>query len=623
MYYRREIDGLRALAVLSVIFFHAGFKIFSGGFVGVDVFFVISGYLITSIILSEKKAGSFKFLNFYERRARRILPALFAVILFCLPFAWFFLLPTDLERFSKSLMAVSSFISNIFFWSERGYFDAATGLKPLAHTWSLGVEEQYYIVFPIILFLISRYSTKEILFASTAALISFAMCIWVTKIHVDTAFYFLPTRFWELLVGSIVAMVMFQDQLKTRDGDLRETIYYFFSAIGLLLIIIPMFIYNESIAFPGYYAFFPVLGTAFVIYFTKKDSYLEKILGSNILVFIGLISYSAYLLHQPIFAFSRQIIPNSGNAFFLILIFITFLLAFLNWKYIESSFRDRSKYSTKTVFFFSALGLIFVFMIGALGVKTKGGIFRFNDNDRALFESIRGASEYVAYRFDALKLKDFKAGDSKNKKIMLIGDSYGKDLLNAIYESGLIAHLDISTYQINSECGNLYLEHDFIAKIEPSKVSRCVFMNWYNNPRLQKLIKDSDEIWLASSWQDWVVDLLPESVMNLEKQFKKKVVVFGSKNFGVIDIKKILKESPEFRYRSLNPLKMEFSALNEKMRLRFGSDIFIDLSKLLCDGDAVCKIFNENKELLSFDGGHLTKAGAVFLGKKFVDNCII
>jgi peptidoglycan/LPS O-acetylase OafA/YrhL len=163
MDYRREIDGLRALAVLPVILFHAGFDSFSGGFVGVDVFFVISGYLITTIILSELEEGTFSIVNFYERRARRILPALFLVILVCIPFAWLWLLPIDMKDFSRSLVAVSFFASNILFWRESGYFDTAAELKPLLHTWSLALEKQFYVLFPLILILFWKIGKRWIL----------------------------------------------------------------------------------------------------------------------------------------------------------------------------------------------------------------------------------------------------------------------------------------------------------------------------------------------------------------------------------------------------------------------------------------------------------------------------
>lgn len=190
MHYRQEINGLRAVAVLSVIFYHAGFSPFGGGYVGVDVFFVISGYLITSIIVAETQAGTFSIRRFYERRARRILPALFLVMLFCIPFAWLWLLPSDLEDFAKSLMAVSVFSSNILFWSESGYFDTAADLKPLLHTWSLAVEEQFYLVFPLLILAAWRFSKKIIVTIITViAILSFALAQWGSLHNPVGAFY--------------------------------------------------------------------------------------------------------------------------------------------------------------------------------------------------------------------------------------------------------------------------------------------------------------------------------------------------------------------------------------------------------------------------------------------------
>ena len=195
MKYRSEIDGLRALAVLPVIFFHAGFELFSGGFVGVDVFLVISGYLITTIIISEMSEGKFSILKFYERRARRILPALFFVMLVSLPFAWLWLTPKDLKDFGQSLIATSTFSSNILFWLESGYFDTATELKPLLHTWSLAVEEQYYILFPIFLLITWRLGLKWILsILAIILVISLGAAHWGAYNKPNAAFYLLPTR---------------------------------------------------------------------------------------------------------------------------------------------------------------------------------------------------------------------------------------------------------------------------------------------------------------------------------------------------------------------------------------------------------------------------------------------
>jgi peptidoglycan/LPS O-acetylase OafA/YrhL len=207
--YRREIDGLRTVAVLPVILFHAGVSVFPGGFVGVDIFFVISGYLITTIILREIEEGQFSIIDFYERRARRILPALFLVMLCCLPFAWFKMLPFQLEAFGKSLIAVVLFISNILFWREDNYFRAASEEKPLLHTWSLAVEEQYYIFFPIFLVLLWRFGPRAVAPTIFAAVVfSLAAAEWGARNMPSASFYLIPTRAWELLVGSLTACWM-------------------------------------------------------------------------------------------------------------------------------------------------------------------------------------------------------------------------------------------------------------------------------------------------------------------------------------------------------------------------------------------------------------------------------
>ena len=209
MKYRAEIDGLRALAVVPVIFFHAGFELFSGGFVGVDVFFVISGYLITTILIEDLENQRFSLVNFYERRARRILPALFFVMFVCIPFAWMWMLPSQMKDFSQSLVAVSLFASNVLFWRESGYFDAAAEEKPLLHTWSLAVEEQYYVLFPIFLFLAWRYGKKRVFWMIVAmASISLLLSEWGWRNKATANFYLAPTRAWELFAGSIAAFIV-------------------------------------------------------------------------------------------------------------------------------------------------------------------------------------------------------------------------------------------------------------------------------------------------------------------------------------------------------------------------------------------------------------------------------
>ena len=237
MNYRPEIDGLRALAVLPVILFHAGYEAFSGGFVGVDVFFVISGYLITTIIIAELDEGQFSLVNFYERRARRILPALFFVMAACIPFAWALLSPAELKSFGQSLIAVSTFTSNILFWQESGYFDIESELKPLLHTWSLAVEEQYYILFPLFLMFTWHKGLRWVVGAlAIVFLLSFALAIWGTQIATSpniasAAFFLIHSRIWELLVGVFIALY-----LKHRTYLKSQTTNQVLSLIGLAMV---------------------------------------------------------------------------------------------------------------------------------------------------------------------------------------------------------------------------------------------------------------------------------------------------------------------------------------------------------------------------------------------------
>ena len=236
MKYRAEIDGLRALAVLPVILFHAGFELFSGGFVGVDVFFVISGYLITTILIEDIENKRFSIVNFYERRARRILPALYVVTITTAIASTLILFPEQLKSFAKSLISVPLFSANFYFWSERGYFGESSDLKPLIHIWSLAVEAQFYIVFPVFLLLLLRHKKTFYALLSLAFLLSIASSYYVTQIHFDTAFYFPVTRAWELLFGSFAALLM-----NKRNIFNSKIMAELVASLGLLFIIFSAF----------------------------------------------------------------------------------------------------------------------------------------------------------------------------------------------------------------------------------------------------------------------------------------------------------------------------------------------------------------------------------------------
>ena len=366
MKYRAEIDGLRAIAVIPVILFHAGLSIFSGGFVGVDVFFVISGYLITAIILEDIEKDRFSIVNFYERRARRILPALLFVMLVCIPFAWLWMLPSQIKNLSQSFLAVSLFSSNVLFWLESSYFAAASENKPLLHTWSLAVEEQYYLVFPLFLSLAWRYGRNKVFWSITfIAALSLLLSEWGWRNRPTANFYLAPTRAWELLAGSIAALIV--QKHGTRSSNL-------FSLIGLLAIVFAILFFNKSTPFPSLYTLVPVIGTVFVILYAKKGTWAATLLSTKVFVGIGLISYSAYLWHQPLFAFARIRLLDPSQAIFIALSLVSLCLAVFSWKYVEQPLRSKKTQNSSqiVVFTVSATMLLLFSGIGVMGHLTDG-----------------------------------------------------------------------------------------------------------------------------------------------------------------------------------------------------------------------------------------------------------
>lgn len=369
MKYRTEIDGLRALAVVPVILFHAGFELFSGGFVGVDVFFVISGYLITTIIIEDIDNKRFSIVNFYERRARRILPALFFVMLVCIPFAWVWMLPVQMKDFSQSLIAVSFFASNILFWRESGYFDAAAEEKPLLHTWSLAVEEQYYVLFPIFLILAWRFGKNKVFWMIVLmAAISLLLSEWGWRNRATANFYLAPTRVWELFSGSICAFIVQKYGIRKNNP---------LSLLGLVAIIFSIFAYDKSTPFPSVYALVPVLGVVLIVLFADKETLVARILSTKFLVVVGLISFSAYLWHQPLFAFARlRLLDAPSEVLMGILSILSLFLALLSWKYIEKPFRYRNEVGgtlkRSKVYVYSFFGLAIFIVIGTLGELSNG-----------------------------------------------------------------------------------------------------------------------------------------------------------------------------------------------------------------------------------------------------------
>ena len=433
MKYRPEIDGLRALAVVPVILFHAGFNFFSGGYIGVDIFFVISGYLITTILIEDIENNRFSIVNFYERRARRILPALFFVIFLCIPFAWIWMLPNQIKDFAQSIVAVSLFASNIQFWRESGYFDSEAYEKPLLHTWSLAVEEQYYILFPIFLILVWQLGKNRVFWIFFfIAILSLLLSEYGWRKNPNANFYLSPFRFWEILVGTMTAFIV------QKNGVIKNN---FLSLLGLSAIIFSFFIYDEKTPFPSLYALLPVLGVVLVVLFANKHTFVGFLLSTKVFVGIGLVSYSAYLWHHPLFAFTRIRLTEEPSVFlFILLSMLSFILGFLSWKYIEKPFRNKNIFSRFKIFLLSlTLGLTMI--VFGLIVHFNPHLFIPNYHLVKILEGNSGLGK----KCDATDGKiDIDFCSTKPDPILAIyGDSYAMHLVDGFShkfkkESGLI-----------------------------------------------------------------------------------------------------------------------------------------------------------------------------------------
>lgn len=370
MRYRAEIDGLRSIAVVPVVLFHMGLGAFSGGFVGVDVFFIISGYLITTIIAADLEHGNFSIIKFYERRARRILPALMLTTALALPFAWCWLLPRDLDEFARSLVAVYLFCSNLFFWRSSNYFDSASDMKPLLHTWSLSVEEQYYVFFPLMLMVLWRLGRRRLTaLLVLGALASLAAAQWAALAKPGAAFYLPLTRAWELLLGGLVAFHLARPDRWQPGRAIREAAAW----IGLGLIAYAVITYDKMTPFPGVYALAPTVGACLIILYATSQTVAGRLLGSRIPVSIGLISYSLYLIHQPVFAFARHRIPEGPSMGLMLALAAACLpVAYGMWRFVEAPFRTPQPFSRRRIFQLSALGCGLFIAVGGMGVAGHG-----------------------------------------------------------------------------------------------------------------------------------------------------------------------------------------------------------------------------------------------------------
>ena len=435
--YRPEIDGLRAIAVGAVILYHAklnifGQEFFKGGFLGVDIFFVISGYLITSIILKEIfNTGTFSLKSFYERRVRRILPPLLFVMLISMPFAAYYLLPTNSVDFSKSIISSLGFISNFYFYFSGQEYGAFDGLfKPFLHTWSLSVEEQFYIIFPIFLFIIFRYFKKLIgLILLTTFLISLLAANFYSITNPALNFYLLPSRAWELMAGSILAYYETQFGYRCKNKLLNLVL----PGIGLFLIGFSIIFFKNEIFHPSFYTLLPVIGVCLILWFSNKEEAITKLLSSKLFVSFGLISYSLYLFHYPLFSFIRIAdIIHWNSIYGRIYVGLSLLiLSIISYYFIEKPSRNK-KNKFKFIFFLIITSILILIIFNLINISKKG----YNDKyPEILLKNNPNLKNW-------LSLKNAKGescwsnpngcifNPNSNKKVIITGDSLMGSLMD-------------------------------------------------------------------------------------------------------------------------------------------------------------------------------------------------
>ncbi|MCJ8409414.1 acyltransferase family protein [Escherichia coli] len=436
--YRPDIDGLRAVAVLSVVIFHYFPTALPGGFVGVDIFFVISGYLITSIIRIDIINKSFSFIDFYKKRILRIFPALLLVLLFCLIYGYINLLPFEFKSLGKHIFSGSYFVSNITLWMESGYFDTSSAYKPLLHLWSLGIEEQFYLVWPIILIICSRARKGSEVASLSILIASLFYCIYTMSDNDGLNYYSPLSRCWELMAGALLS------QVSTEFSSLKErkALCEIFSFVGISLILLSITFINEEMMFPGYLAILPVLGASLVI-FSGPHTFINKnIISVKPFVFIGLISYPLYLWHWPLYSFARlQQGENIGLKTLLILFLLSFVLATLTYLLVEKNVRKLKRKG-----FAAIVLLVSVFTIGLFGglkyLQTDVvNEAEMSDIDR--FTSINDVYDYFDYK-KLMRLNvchsvsidtSLKNGcvSSNQNQIFLFGDSYAAALYSGLH----------------------------------------------------------------------------------------------------------------------------------------------------------------------------------------------
>jgi len=630
--YRPEIDGLRAIAVLAVILFHAGSDVLSGGYVGVDVFFVISGYLITSLVLKDIAEDSFSFARFYERRIRRLLPAMIVVVLVTIPFAYALMLPSQFRDFMGSVFANSLFLSNIYFLTQVEYFQPGAELQPLLHTWSLSIEEQYYLLFPATALLLARKGRGP-LFIAVLAFVLWGVWLSYTGVTDDPGKNYFHTlaRLWEIGAGSLCAFV--PPLARTKGASAL-------AALGLAMILASITLFGEATPFPSLYTLVPIVGTMLVVLFGAADTGVGRALSLRPVVFTGLLSYSAYLWHQPLFALARLWAPTDPGALALAgLVGLTFALAYLSWKFVEQPVRFGLAWRAirrGPLFAMSFAAMAGLAGLGLAGYVTDGALsLRSNGAELARLEARLAPN----WGLDNACAEDRPACKTDPApQVLLWGDSFAMHLAPALLAADPAIRLEQRTM---SGCAPLpgvaFLARNMLPAVAMDEAAPCFALNdaaldhALTSPTIETVVLSSPfEFHTKQLWaQDGTVfpqgaapaaiaARLQETIAQLEAAGRRVILVSPTPESG-FDPGQCAAKALRFDLPQETcdfPLSnIHNAAVFDMFGTGQGASAYIDLRALICPGGTCDTIRGD--VMLYRDAGHLSIEGAAALGPDF------
>jgi len=585
MKYRTDINGLRALAVLPVLFFHSQWDAFSGGFLGVDVFFVISGFLITSLILKDLDTGNFSIISFYDRRARRILPALLFICSVVTLLSFIFMLPYDLKNYGQSLAATILSANNILLYLTSGYWSLAAEFKPLYHTWSLGVEEQYYMIIPVLLIAV-YWVSKNRRRAVLAVVVTLFLISYVISLYSDNKelnFLIISHRMWELLAGSLVAILLMEKTIKNSNA---------MAIIGLFFIFLSYLFPFSVSSNQAVYSLIPVIGTVLIIVFSSDRIITGKFLSLRPLSLIGTLSYSIYLIHMPLLAFLRLSTEGKPSAFTqLVFVLLSIPLAYLSWRFIENTFRDRSIVSNK--YFYSIHAVVAILLVcGGLVLNKSYGLQEYSSYNYGVNPQRYADKPFMFAKHDFV---------SEKKHLLVVGNSFARDFTNMMIENGIensyeIVYLDDVKTDIDAS-KKLIASADLTIAVSSAGMAN-------NEPDSEMLTNYSQKLYNL-----------------LEKKSHGQFYLVGTKNFGW--------NNNFVRRKAANDLigykvKITHSALlANQIEKRVWGEHYIDLISAISTDGINVPLFTPNGKFISFDTNHVTRNGAIYLGGILLKDTIL